>query len=45
MKSLINTIELILLLLTIIGLVFLFNGDPDLFDLLHVKAMEWAGRP
>ena len=32
-----------LTIVLIILLVFLFQGDPNLWDLLHQKAMLWAG--
>jgi hypothetical protein len=28
--------------LFVFGCFFLFNGTPDLWDLLHAKAMAWA---
>lgn len=30
--------------LMVFGLVFLFVGEPDLWDLLHAKAMAWAAK-
>lgn len=32
-----------LLAILMFTLAFLFQGDPDLWDLLHQKAMLWAG--
>lgn len=39
MKSLFETVEMILLILLVLGLVFLFTGEPDLWDKLHAAAM------
>lgn len=42
MKDLFELLTLVGLILLVLGLFFLFRGDPDLWDLLHAKAMAWA---
>lgn len=34
-------IEDLLLIFCILGLFFLFQGDPDIFDVLRLKVMQW----
>ena len=35
-------LEFFYYMVTILLLAFLFSGDPDLFHVLHQKAMTWA---
>lgn len=39
--GLFSAFELILVVLVILGLVFLFQGDPDVWDMLRLRAMEY----
>lgn len=39
-KSLVNTLDLILFVVFVAGLIFLFEGDPDVWDVLHAAAMH-----
>lgn len=39
MKELIEVVALLLLISFIIGLMFLFKGDPSVFDVLRLKLM------
>lgn len=42
MKDLLDLLVLAALIALVLGLFFLFQGDPDLWDLLHAKAMAAA---
>lgn len=39
--SLFSWVELILVVAFIMALFFLFDGDPDIWDLLHQRAVLW----
>jgi hypothetical protein len=41
-KHLLEALSLIVLIAIVLGLFLLFDGDPDLWDLLHAKAMAAA---
>lgn len=46
MKDLVDIIEIILTVALILALVFLFKGEPDLWDLAHRAAMaHFKGAP
>lgn len=42
MKDLFEALSIAVLIAIVLGLIFLFSGDPDLWDLLHAKAMAAA---
>ena len=42
MKELLEILGLAALMALVLGLFFLFQGDPDIWDLLHAKAMAAA---
>ena len=42
MKDFGEALALVVLVTLILGLVFLFEGEPDLWDALHEKAMQAA---
>lgn len=39
MKELLGTLATIVMIVFMVGLVFLFKGEPSLFEVLHQKAM------
>lgn len=39
--GLFSAFELLLILLVVLGLVFLFQGDPDVWDMLRLRTMEY----
>ncbi len=45
MKDLLDTVDTILIFVLVLVLCFLFMGDPDVWDLLHAKAMAYLGKP